>query len=50
MSSKLDDLRRRVLQHPPPEGIAEPPADAAVSFKAHDSDHLKRSQRVLRPS
>ena len=38
MSSKLDDLRRRALQHPPPEGIAEPPAEAAVSFKTHNSD------------
>jgi len=38
MNSKLDDLRRRLLQQLPPKGIAEPAAEAAVSSKTGDSD------------
>jgi hypothetical protein len=49
MSSKLDDLRRRVLQNPPPEGIAEPPVEAVVSFKTRDSDTSNAEPKDIEP-
>jgi hypothetical protein len=49
MSSKLDDLRRRVLQHPPQEGIAEPPVEAALSFETRDSDASNAEPNDIEP-
>jgi len=45
MSERLDLLRKRLLQQAPPQDIAEPAADGAVSSKMYDYDALSNGEQ-----